>query len=59
MFKQTEGLLAGAPRNASVIARGDVTVVSLSRTAFSTVMHYNSSTAADLARAICAAAEGK
>jgi hypothetical protein len=51
------GLLAGAPRNASVIARGDVTVVSLSRTAFSTIMHYNSSTATDLARAICTAAD--
>jgi hypothetical protein len=51
------GLLAGAPRNASVIARGDVTVVSLSRTAFSTILHYSPSTAADLARAICAAAD--
>jgi hypothetical protein len=40
-----------------VIARGDVTVVSLSRTAFSTIMHYNSSTATDLARAICTAAD--
>jgi hypothetical protein len=51
------GLLAGAPRNASVIARSNVTAISLSRTAFSTIMHYGMPTAADLAKAICTAAE--
>ncbi|MFN8539874.1 MAG: cyclic nucleotide-binding domain-containing protein [Thermomicrobiales bacterium] len=51
-FFGESGLLAGAPRNASVFARGEVTAVSLSRTAFSTVIHHTGTAAADLASAI-------
>ena len=50
------GLLAGAPRNASVLARGSAQVVSLSRTAFSIAMHHGFPTASDLARVISASA---
>jgi CRP-like cAMP-binding protein len=57
-FFGESGLLAGAPRNASVYARGEVIAASLSRMAFSTVLHHTGSTAADLAGAIRAAAEG-
>jgi Cyclic nucleotide-binding domain/Pyridoxamine 5'-phosphate oxidase len=57
-FFGESGLLAGAPRNASVYARGEVIAASLNRTAFSTVIHHTGTTAADLAGAIRAAAEG-
>lgn len=54
-FFGESGLLAGAPRNASVTARGEVVIVSLSRTAFGTAMHYGIPTATDLAARIVAA----
>jgi hypothetical protein len=56
-FFGESGLLAGAPRNASVIARGEVVAASLSRTAFSTVIHHTGTSAADLAGVIRTAAE--
>lgn len=56
-FFGESGLLAGAPRNASVHAQGEVLAVSLSRNAFSTALHHGTPTAAELARAIHAAAQ--
>jgi CRP-like cAMP-binding protein len=55
-FFGESGLLSGAPRNASVFARGEVTAASLSRSAFSLVLHHSGSNAADIAGAIRTAA---
>jgi len=57
-FFGESGLLAGAPRNASVYARGPVEVVSLSRSAFSTALHHTGLNTTELARAIYTAAQG-
>lgn len=54
-FFGDSGLLAGAPRNASVHARGEATVASLSRNGFSTALHHTGLNAAGLAAAIYAA----
>ena len=57
-FFGESGLLAGAPRNASVHARGPVEVVSLSRSAFSTALHHTGLNTTQLANAIYVAAQG-
>lgn len=56
-FFGESGLLAGAPRNASVHARGPVEVVSLSRSAFSIVLHHTGLNTIELAKAIYTAAQ--
>ena len=57
-FFGESGLLAGAPRNASVIAHGEAIVISLSRAAFSLAMHQGIASASDLAATIRGAAQG-
>lgn len=57
-FFGESGLLAGAPRNASVVARGEAVVISMSRAAFSLAMHQGIPSASDLAATIIGATQG-
>ena len=56
--ERTAGLSGAAPRNASVHARGPVEVVSLSRSAFSLILHHTGLNTTELANAIYTAAQG-